>query len=120
MAVIIEGIRPVLRIADNKSGPGEPPDAIPTSGFRTSGGRIGLPRVVTAPPTGGTWTGPKKSHESSVVEVDHRKKPTERPTLVFAPYEKYIALTEECSICRLDAPIDRASQPEPNRKRGPE
>ena len=36
MAVIIEGTRPVFRIADNKPGPGEPRDAISTRVFWTS------------------------------------------------------------------------------------
>ena len=36
MAVIIEGTRPLFRVAEDKSGSGEPRDAISTKVFRTS------------------------------------------------------------------------------------
>ena len=107
MTVIIEGSRPAFRITDNKPGSGEPPDAISTMVFRTSGGRIGLPRVVSDRRTGGRGgkrMGRKKSHGAPVVEVDQRKKPSERRTPVFAPYENSVSLAEGYSICRSKAP----------------
>ena len=76
MTFIIEEIRPAFRIAEDRSRSGEPPDAISAMVFRTSGGRIGLPRAVGAPRTGskgGKRVGRKKSHGALVAEVDRRK-----------------------------------------------
>ena len=127
MAVIIEGTRPAFRIAEHKSGSGEPRDAISTRVFRTS------PQVFQCSES--DYPALSAHHEQGEEGANRwtqrspAGRPLSKPITEKTERAPHTCLRFVSEICRsrggvrilyVESPIGRAHQLDPNRTRGPE